>query len=365
MPPKKAVVPWFEGMKPKPFDKFMAEVKKSLDNKKGSRLVPHWQTYAELMDKPENEQFKTMKDASGKTAEDYGFDAYITSIKNAVVDTDPPDWAYYKANVEYLPEFKDRKDSAGKTGEDYGFEVFMEIIESILDRENQFASPEWDNYVDFLKYFIEFKDKKDDTGKSAVDYGMEVLVKMIQDHEDDSKYGVLLEEMPEFFNLKDANGKTPVMYAAEAGESDYMLSMIETPGVDVRIKDNEGKTVYQYYEDFLNRETNNINQRYANDPASLQRELGEIESNRTFYLKAIKDAEAKAVATTVAPLTQVSKEFGKLTGDKKMDALALALKGVTGKAGEPGRVLAEAKQQLGKGRKTRRKGKKSKKSRRA
>ena len=364
MPPKKAA--WYDTLRPKPFDKFMAEVKKSLNVMKDSRLVPDWETYTGLMDKPENQEFKTMKDASGKTAEDYGFAAFMASIRGAL-SVDPPVWQYYRDNVAYLPEFKDRKDASGKTAEDYGFEVFMEIIDSILDRENQFASPEWDEYVNFLKYFTEFKDKKDETGKSAVDYGMEVLVRMIQDGEDDSKYGVLLEEMPEFFNLKDANGKTPVMYAAEAGVSDYMLSMIETPGVDVRIKDNEGKTVYQYYEDFLNRETQTVNTNYANDPAALQRELGEIESNRAFFLKAIKDAEATAVATTVAPLTQVSKEFGKLTGDKKMDALALASKFVTGKAGEPGRVLAEARQQLGKARKTRRKskkGKKSKKSRR-
>lgn len=362
MPPKK--VPWFEGMKPNPFDKFMAEVKKSLDNKKDGRLVPFWQTYATIMDKPENEQFKTMKDAAGKTAEDYGFDAYIASIRGAV-DVDPPDWAYYKANVEYLPEFKDRKDASGKTSEDYGFEVFMEIIQSILDRESDFESPEWDNYVDFLKYFPEFKDKKDSKGKSAVDYGMDVLINMIKNHEDDSKYGVLLEEMPEFFNLKDASGKTPLMYLAESGESDFMLSVVETPGVDVRIKDNTGKSVYQYYEEFLNKETEHLKKNYANDPASLEDELDDIESNRTFYLKAIKDAEAKAVASAVAPLAAVSKDISAIGGPIPM--VGEVAKFLTTKTGDPKSQIAEAKRQLGKGQKTRklrRKSKKSKKSRR-
>ena len=361
--PQKKGVPWFvtEKAKSSPFDKFMAEVKKTLDNKKGDRLVPLWPAYATLMDKPENEQFKEMRDASGKTAEDYGFDAYIASIRGAV-DLDQPDWTYYRATVEYLPEFKDRKDASGKTGEDYGFEAFMEIIESILDRENQFASPEWDDYVDFLKYFTEFKDKKDSTGKSAVDYGMEVLVNMIKNHEDDSKYGVLLEEMPEFFNLKDVNGKTPVMYAAEAGVSDYMLSMIETPGVDVRIKDNEGKTVYHYYEDFLNKETEHLNKNYADDPDTLAEELDDIESNRKFFLKAIKDAEAKAVAPAVAPLAQVSKGISAIGGP--IPSVGAVAEFLTGKKGDPKAQLKAAKEQLGKGRKTRRKSKKSKKSRR-
>ncbi len=363
MPPKKAVVPWFVTQKAKttPFDKFMADIAKSLNVTTDSRLDPDWDIYVDLMEKPENQQFKTMKDSKGMTAEDYGFKAFVTSIKNAL-DVDPPHWAYYRDNSAYLPEFKDRKDENGKTVEDYAFEVFMEIIDSILDRENDFESPEWNHYVEYLKYLPELKDKKDSKGKSAVDYGMEVLVNMIKNHEDKSKYGILLEDMPEFFNLKDASGKTPVMYAAESGEADYMLSMIETPGVDVRIKDNEGKTVYQYYEKFLNEETEHLKKTFANDPDTLAEELDDIESSRKFFLKAIKDAEAKLVARDVASLATASKDISGIGGP--IPAVGEIASFLTGQKGDPKAQLKAAREQLGKGRKTRRKSKKSKKSRR-
>jgi len=362
MPPKKAVVPWFVTQKAKtsPFDKFMADIAKSLNVTTDSRLDPDWDIYAELMDKPENQQFKTMKDSKGMTAEDYGFKAFITSIKGAL-NVDPPHWAYYRDNTAFLPEFKNRKDETGKTAEDYGFEVFMEIIDSILDRESDFESPEWNHYVEYLKYLPELKDKKDSKGKSAVDYGMEVLVNMIKNHEDKSKYGILLEEMPEFFNLKDANGKTPVMYAAEAGEADYMLSMIETPGVDVRIKDNEGKTVYQYYEKFLNEETEHLKKTFANDPDTLAEELDDIESSRKFFLKAIKDAEVKLSAPDLAALRRVAKDI-----DAPGSKIPLSRQVASYLGLPPGESLQgyTRKPTGGKGRKTRRKSKKSKKSRR-
>lgn len=361
MPPKKGV-PWFvtEKAKTSPFDKFMADISKSLNVTTGTRLDPDWDIYAELMDKPENQQFKTMKDSKGMTAEDYGFKAFMASIKGAL-SVDPPDWAYYRDNTAYLPEFKDRKDETGKTAEDYGFETYMEIIEDIL-RED-----ELDTFGEFLDYFTEFRTMKDDKGKTVMDYGFDKVKQMIDEREDKRKYSMLLQEHPEFFSMRDANGKTLLMYAADSMYLDAVVSMIKD-GADVRLKDNEGKTVYEYTAEALDNELKHAMKIYKNDPIQLEREKKEIEASQRYFLKFIKDAETKAVAKEVAtaaePLTRVSKEFGKLIGDKKMDALALALKDVSGKAGEPGRVMAEARQQLGKGRKTRRKSKKSKKSRR-
>lgn len=354
MPPKK--VPWFvtEKAKTSPFDKFMADIAKSLNVTTGTRLDPDWDIYAELMDKPENQQFKTMKDSKGMTAEDYGFKAFMASIKGAL-NVDPPDWGYYRDNTAFLPEFKDRKDEAGKTAQDYAFEVFMEIIEDIL-REN-----ELDTFGEFLDYFTEFRTMKDDKGKTVMDYGFDKVKKMIDDREDKRTYSMLLKDHPEFFSMKDANGKTLLMYAAESDYVDAVVSMIED-GADVRIKDNEGKTVYQHAEETFDKELKRIAERYKDDPTQLASEQEEVNDSKNYLLKFIKDAEAKAVAPAVAPLAAVSKDISGIGGP--IPAVGAVAEFLTGRKGDPKAQLAEAKRQLGKGRKTRRKSKKSKKSRR-
>lgn len=355
MPPKKGV-PWFvtEKAKTSPFDKFMTDIAKSLNVTTGTRLDPDWDIYAELMDKPENQQFKTMKDSKGMTAEDYGFKAFMASIKGAL-NVDPPDWAYYRDNTAFLPEFKNRKDEAGKTAEDYGFETYMEIIEDIL-RED-----ELDTFGEFLDYFTEFRTMRDDRGKSAMDYGFDKVKKMIDDREDKRTYSMLLKDHPEFFSMKDANGKTLLMYAAESDYVDAVVSMIED-GADVRIKDNEGKTVYEHAEEAFNTELNRLAERYKDDPTQLASEQEEVNDSKNYLLKIIKDAEAKLVARDIAPLAATSKSVSEIGGP--IPSIGAVAEFLTGKKGPPKAQREATKQQLGRGGKTRRKSKKNKKSRR-
>lgn len=407
MPPKKKGVPWFvtEKAKSSPFDKFITEVKTALSRKVGSTVDPDWDTYTYLLDKPENAEFKTMRDASGKTIEDYGFEAYIQGVRSAMA-MKPPKWEYYDDMVDYLPEFKDRRDSAGKTAEDYvfevfiavtkalvdadppkwelynsminnhpnlkdrkdttgksavdyGFETFMEIVLDILEDDDLYTM--WDDYGEFLDYFPQFRTMKDDKGKTVMDYGFDKLKQMIDEREDKRTYSMFLKDHPEFFSMKDANGKTLLMYAAESDYVDAVVSMIED-GADVRIKDNEGKTVYEHAEEAFNKELNRLAERYKDDPDQLAFEQEEVNDSKNYLLKAIKDAEAKLVARDIAPLAATSKSVSEIGGP--IPSIGAVAEFLTGKKGPPKAQREATKQQLGRGRKTRRKSKKSKKSRR-
>lgn len=203
---------------------------------------------------------------------------------------------------------------------------------------------------------------------SAKDKAFPKLLKIIRESPDSRDFYDILEKYPDLKDRQDKDGRTPLMYAAMSGHVDVMNTLIEYNKVDVTIRDKDGKDAADYFKEYATKEIKYLTDRYKdNDPQTLENEVGDIKSSQDYILKMIDDVKTEMTAKLAEPLTRVSTQFGKLTGDKKMDALALSLKSVSGQAGEPSRVVAEAREKLGRGRKTRksRKGKaKGRKSRR-
>lgn len=200
---------------------------------------------------------------------------------------------------------------------------------------------------------------------SAKDKAFAKLLEIIKTSPDSRDFFGILEKYPDLVDRRDNDWRTPLMYAAMSGHVDVMVSLIEYNKAVVTARDKDGKDAADYFKEYAAKEIARLTDRYKDDPESLKREVDEIKSSQTYILDAIEQAKTEKTAQRAEPLTRVSTQFGKLTGDKKMDALALSLKSVTGEAGEPSRVVSEARQKLGRGRKTRKSRKnKGRKSRR-
>lgn len=200
--------------------------------------------------------------------------------------------------------------------------------------------------------------------KSKTEKRFDKIVKKIKNTDDWRDYDLYLEENPVLVTMKDKDGKTLLIHAAESDSPDAMRIMIEDHNADVTVKDNAGKTAYDYAAEKFDKELKYIMDRYKDYPADLAREKKAVEENRDFFLKVIRDAEAKKTATTVEPLTRVSKDISAIGGP--IPAVGSVAEFLTGKKGDPKAQLSQAKTQLGKGRKTRklRRGKGKGKSRR-
>jgi hypothetical protein len=193
----------------------------------------------------------------------------------------------------------------------------------------------------------------------------EKVAKKIKENDDWRNYEFDLEDNPEIINMQDADGRTLVSLAAQTGYADAMANLIENHKADVTIRDKTGKTPSDYFTAHIDGEVANIKSKTGRlySPEEAKREIDELEDTRKYFMKIIKDAETLKSASLAEPLTRVSKTYGELTGDKKMDALALASQYVTGVKGVPTKTIAEAKTTLGRGR-ANRKTRKSKKTRR-
>ena len=122
------------------------------------------------------------------------------------------------------------------------------------------------------------------------------FLKIVKTSGDSRDYYTILEEHPEYVNMRDASGKTALMYAAMEGRSDSMATLVETHKADVTLKDKDGKTAYDYAQEWYAENPDE----YDNDPSVPE-----------YFLGMLKDAELKKNqiegAKSVAALRQSSR----------------------------------------------------------